>query len=44
MQFYHDRGSFPNACKTAKVKPLFEKGSKTDPIKLHTNISTTFIV
>ena len=24
-------GSFPNACKTAKVKPLFKKGSKTDP-------------
>ena len=24
-------GSFPNACKIAKVKPLFKKGSKTDP-------------
>ena len=24
-------GSFPDACKTAKVKPLFKKGSKTDP-------------
>ena len=24
-------GSFPNACKIAKVRPLFKKGSKTDP-------------
>ena len=24
-------GSFPNACKMAKVKPLFKKGSKTGP-------------
>ena len=24
-------GSFPNACKIAKVKALFKKGSKTDP-------------
>ena len=24
-------GSFPNAFKIAKVKPLFKKGSKTDP-------------
>ena len=24
-------GIFPNACKIAKVKPLFKKGSKTDP-------------
>ena len=24
-------GNFPNACKIAKVKPLFKKGSKTDP-------------
>ena len=24
-------GSFPNACKIAKVKSLFKKGSKTDP-------------
>ena len=24
-------GSFLNACKIAKVKPLFKKGSKTDP-------------
>ena len=24
-------GSFSNACKIAKVKPLFKKGSKTDP-------------
>ena len=24
-------GRFPDACKTAKVKPLFKKGSKTDP-------------
>ena len=24
-------GSFPDACKITKVKPLFEKGSKTDP-------------
>ena len=23
--------SFPDACKLAKVKPLFKKGSKTDP-------------
>ena len=23
--------TFPNLCKTAKVKPLFKKGSKTDP-------------
>ena len=23
--------SFPRSCKIAKVKPLFEKGSKTDP-------------
>ena len=23
-------GSFPDACKIAKVKPLFKKGSKTD--------------
>ena len=26
-------GSFPDACKIAKVKPLFKKGSKTDPSK-----------
>ena len=24
-------GSFPRSCKIAKVKPLFKKGSKTDP-------------
>ena len=24
-------GSFPDACKIARVKPLFKKGSKTDP-------------
>ena len=24
-------GSLPDACKIAKVKPLFKKGSKTDP-------------
>ena len=24
-------GSFPDACKTAKLKPLFKKGSKTNP-------------
>ena len=24
-------GSFPDACKIAKVKPLFKKGSKRDP-------------
>ena len=24
-------GSFPNACKITKAKPLFKKGSKTDP-------------
>ena len=24
-------GSFLDACKIAKVKPLFKKGSKTDP-------------
>ena len=24
-------GSFPDACKIAKVRPLFKKGSKTDP-------------
>ena len=24
-------GSFPDACKIAKVKPLFKNGSKTDP-------------
>ena len=24
-------GSFPDACKIAKVKPLFKKGSKSDP-------------
>ena len=24
-------GSFPDACKIAKVKPLFTKGSKMDP-------------
>ena len=24
-------GSFPNVFKIAKVKPLFKKGSKTDP-------------
>ena len=24
-------GSFPDSCKIAKVKPLFKKGSKTDP-------------
>ena len=24
-------GSFPDACKIAKVKPLFKHGSKTDP-------------
>ena len=24
-------GSFPDACKIAKVKPLFKKGSKADP-------------
>ena len=24
-------GSFPDACKITKVKPLFKKGSKTDP-------------
>ena len=25
-------GSFPDTCKIAKVKPLFKKGSKTDPL------------
>ena len=24
-------GSFPDACKTAKDKPLFKQSSKTDP-------------
>ena len=24
-------GSFPNSCKIAKLKPLFKKGSKTNP-------------
>ena len=24
-------GSFPDACKIAKIKPLFKEGSKTDP-------------
>ena len=24
-------GRFPDACKIAKLKPLFKKGSKTDP-------------
>ena len=24
-------GSFPNACKIAKVKPLFKENEKTDP-------------
>ena len=24
--------SFPRSCKIAKVKPLFEEGSKTDPL------------
>ena len=24
-------GRFPDGCKIAKVKPLFKKGSKTDP-------------
>ena len=24
-------GSFPDACKIAKIKPLFKKGSKTEP-------------
>ena len=27
-------GSFPDACKIAKVKPLFKKASKTDPLFL----------
>ena len=25
------RGVFPNACKIAKLKPIFKKGKKTDP-------------
>ena len=25
-------GSFPDTCKIAKIKPLFKKGSKTDPL------------
>ena len=33
-------GSFPGGCKIAKIKPLFKKGSKTDP----SNIYTTFVV
>ena len=38
-------GSFPDACKIAKVKPLFKKGSKTDQgFKLETNISTAFVI
>ena len=40
-------GSFPNACKIAKVKPLFKKGSKTDtsnyrPISLLPLLSKVF--
>ena len=40
-------GSFPDACKIAKVKPLFKKGSKTDPsncrpISLLTLLSKVF--
>ena len=27
--------SFPRSCKIAKVKPLFKKGSKTDPQNYH---------
>ena len=26
---------FPNDCKTAKLKPLFKRGSKTDPKNYH---------
>ena len=38
-------GSFPDACKIAKVKPLLKKGSKTDQgFKLETNISTAFVI
>ena len=37
-------GSFPDACKIAKVKPLFKKGSKNGSIKLQTNISTAFVI
>ena len=33
-------GSFPDACKIAKLKPLFKKGSKTNPSNY--NIATTF--
>ena len=25
------QGVFPNACKVAKLKPIFKKGKKTDP-------------
>ena len=25
------QGVFPNACKVAKIKPIFKKGTKTDP-------------
>ena len=40
-------GSFPDACKIARVKPLFKKGSKTDPsnyrpISLLTLLSKVF--
>ena len=48
MQSFHDiRGSFPDACKIAKVKPLFKKGSKTDssnyrPISLMPLLSKVF--
>ena len=27
--------SFPRSCKIAKVKPVFEEGSKTDPLNYH---------
>ena len=41
-------GSFPDACKIAKVKPLFKKRSKTDQSvrqkKLQTNISAAFFI
>ena len=40
-------GSFPDACKIAKIKPLFKKGSKTDssnyrPISLLSLLSKAF--
>ena len=35
-------GNFPDACKIAKVKLLFKRGSKDGPIKLQIKISTSF--